>query len=94
MPLQSAALDNTTREFFFNSCEWGVDNPWEWMYQYANSWRSGPDHHDNWDSTEHIIEHNVGLSKYAGKFFLRSKTMVLQHMVRQVQLRVGMILTS
>jgi len=44
-----------------------VDNPWEWMWQYANSWRSGPDHHDNWDSTESIIEHNVGLSKYAGK---------------------------
>ena len=73
MPLQSAALDNTTREFFFNSCEWGVDNPWEWMYQYANSWRSGPDHHDNWDSTEHIIEHNVGLSKYAGKFFFEKQ---------------------
>ncbi|XP_065911762.1 uncharacterized protein [Dysidea avara] len=62
----SAALDNTTKEFFFNSCEWGVDNPWEWMWQYANSWRSGPDHHDSWDSTERIIEHNVGLGKYAG----------------------------
>ena len=50
VPYQSAALDNTTKEFFFNSCEWGVD------------------HHDSWDSTERIIEHNVGLSKYAGKF--------------------------
>ena len=43
-----------------------MDNPWEWMWQYANSWRTGPDHSDNWDSTERIIEHNVGLSKYAG----------------------------
>jgi alpha-galactosidase len=36
------------------------------MGQYANSWRSGPDHRDDWTSTASIIEHNVGLSKYAG----------------------------
>lgn len=40
------------------------------MWQYANSWRTGPDHHDNWDSTELIIEHNAGLSEYAGKQYL------------------------
>ena len=39
---------------FFNSCEWGVDKPWEWMYQYANSWRTGPDHDDDWTSTAPI----------------------------------------
>ena len=41
-----------------------------WMGQYANSWRSGPDHHDSWDQptygTASIIEHNADLGKYAG----------------------------
>lgn len=62
----SAALNATGHPIFFNSCEWGVDNPWEWMHMYANSWRSGPDHHDDWGSTSNIIEHNIGLGKYAG----------------------------
>eukprot|EP00117_Sycon_ciliatum_P025328 scpid76498/ scgid21046/ Alpha-galactosidase; Alpha-D-galactoside galactohydrolase; Melibiase len=62
----SAALNATGKPIFFNSCEWGVDNPWEWMHEYANSWRSGPDHHDDWKSTSGIIEHNIGLGKYAG----------------------------
>ena len=43
-----------------------MENPWEWMGQYANSWRSGPDHHDEWKSTAGIIEHNSGLGSYAG----------------------------
>jgi alpha-galactosidase len=61
----SEALKNTGKEIFFNSCEWGVDNPWEWMYQYANSWRTGPDHFDNWKSTASIIERNANLGQYS-----------------------------
>ena len=44
-----------------------MDNPWEWMSGVANSWRTGPDHHDDWASTAGIIEHNAELGKYAGK---------------------------
>lgn len=67
--LQSEALNKTGKPIFFNSCEWGVDNPWEWMAQYANSWRTGPDHHDNWGSTSGIIEINAeGKGKYAGSY--------------------------
>ncbi|XP_065836434.1 uncharacterized protein [Oscarella lobularis] len=62
----SKALNATGKPIFFNSCEWGVESPWEWMKMYANSWRSGDDHADNWKSTAGIIEHNAGLSKYAG----------------------------
>ena len=36
------------------------------MRQYANSWRTGPDHHDEWDSTSGIIELNANLGEYAG----------------------------
>ena len=51
---------------FFNSCERGVDKPWEWMYQYANSWRIEPDHHHDWTSTAAIVEDNADLGDYAG----------------------------
>ena len=36
------------------------------MAQYANSWRTGPDHHDEWHSTAKIIEINADKGKYAG----------------------------
>lgn len=64
--VQSKALNATGKPIFFNSCEWGVEDPWTWMAQYANSWRSGPDHHDEWKSTADIIEHNADKGKYAG----------------------------
>ena len=41
--------------------------PWIWMHEYANSWRTGHDHHDNWDTTSDIIEINANLGVYAGK---------------------------
>ena len=48
-----------------------MDNPWEWIGEFANSWRTGQDHHDVWDDskfgTATIIEHNADLGKYAGK---------------------------
>ena len=42
-------------------------DPWIWMHEYANSWRTGHDHHDNWDSTSGIIEINAELGVYPGK---------------------------
>lgn len=62
----SKTLNKTGKPIFFNSCEWGVEDPWEWMVQFANSWRSGPDHHDDWDSTASIIEVNADKGSYAG----------------------------
>ncbi len=63
---QSKALNATGKPIFFNACEWGVDDPWKWMAQYANSWRTGSDHHDEWRSTAEIIEINADKGKYAG----------------------------
>jgi len=65
----SIALNNTRRPILFNICEWGVDLPWVWAAKDGNSWRSGPDHHDTWrtgNGVSSLIEHNVGLAKYAG----------------------------
>ncbi|XP_011402528.1 PREDICTED: alpha-galactosidase-like [Amphimedon queenslandica] len=62
----SEALNKTGKPIFLNSCEWGIDKPWEWMHQYANSWRTGPDHHDDWKTTSKIIELNADLGDYAG----------------------------
>ena len=42
------------------------------MGQYANSWRSGPDHHDEWKSTADIIEQNSDKGKYAGRYIYDS----------------------
>jgi alpha-galactosidase len=65
-PEMSKALNNTGKPIFFNSCEWGQDDPWTWMRPYANAWRSGPDHHDVWSSTSSIIELNNNRGQYAG----------------------------
>lgn len=65
-PQMTKALNKTGKPIFFAACEWGVEDPWDWMAKYANSWRSGPDHHDNWGSTSSIIEINANKGKYAG----------------------------
>jgi len=66
-PNMSKALNETKRPIFFDTCEWGVDNPWLWAPQIANGWRIGGDHHDNWSSTSSIIETLVGKAQYAGQ---------------------------
>lgn len=66
--LQSRALNQTGKPILFNACEWGLDDPWTWMRPYANAWRSGPDHHDEWNSTASIIELNHDRGAYTGQF--------------------------
>ena len=61
----SDALNKTGRPILFNACEWGLDDPWKFMGKIANTWRTGPDHHDEWSSTAPIIEHNANLWTYA-----------------------------
>eukprot|EP01116_Phalansterium_solitarium_P022260 TRINITY_DN7289_c0_g1_i1.p1 TRINITY_DN7289_c0_g1~~TRINITY_DN7289_c0_g1_i1.p1 ORF type:complete len:410 (-),score=-64.28 TRINITY_DN7289_c0_g1_i1:80-1309(-) len=65
-PEMSQALNATGWPILFSACEWGVDNPWLWAANCTNTWRTGPDHHDNWDSTSSIIEINAELNRYAG----------------------------
>ena len=76
----SMALNATGRPMFFNICEWGLYEPWTWGPSVGNSWRTGPDHDPLWwtpdplgqqdpgvgHGTANIINHQAGLSQYAG----------------------------
>eukprot|EP01114_Cavostelium_apophysatum_P019478 TRINITY_DN6295_c0_g1_i1.p1 TRINITY_DN6295_c0_g1~~TRINITY_DN6295_c0_g1_i1.p1 ORF type:complete len:417 (+),score=14.15 TRINITY_DN6295_c0_g1_i1:37-1287(+) len=65
----SVGLNATGRPIFFDACEWGYMDPWLWAGADCNAWRSGHDHHDQWDGVSgvaEIIEGNAGLSRYAG----------------------------
>eukprot|EP01090_Pellita_catalonica_P015504 TRINITY_DN421_c0_g1_i1.p1 TRINITY_DN421_c0_g1~~TRINITY_DN421_c0_g1_i1.p1 ORF type:complete len:410 (+),score=50.57 TRINITY_DN421_c0_g1_i1:77-1306(+) len=76
--MMSDALNATGQEIFFNMCEWGLWEPWEWGPTVSNSYRIGPDHLPLWwtpetsqdpgqgQGTSNIIEHLAGKSKYAG----------------------------
>ena len=68
--LKSKALNATGKPIYFSSSEGGKKDPWLWMAEYANSWRTGPDHHDNWESTSTIINHNADLGSYAGMLMI------------------------
>jgi len=65
-PQFTTALNQTGRHIFFEMCEWGVENPWEWATPVANQWRTAGDHHDQWNSTLKVINSQAGLSKYSG----------------------------
>jgi len=73
-PTMSLGLNATGVPAQLASCEWGVDNPWEWAMPWMNSWRIGADHHDTWtggdktgaSGTDAIIETLAGKAKYAG----------------------------
>lgn len=65
-PQMSLALNKTGRPIFFESCEWGVDQPWKWIKPYVNSWRATGDHHDSWSSTASVIEQVADLAPFAG----------------------------
>jgi len=62
----SQALLATGRQIYFESCEWGTDDPWQWMRAYANGWRATGDHHDEWSSTASIIDQVASIAAYAG----------------------------
>jgi len=64
-PLMTKAINASGRAMFFEMCEWGKEDPWEWAQPYANAWRATGDHHDEWGSTSNIIDQMAGLGKYA-----------------------------
>jgi len=54
-PKMSAALNKSGRHIHFNMCEWGLDDPWKWGPEVAQSWRATGDHTPTWSSTKDII---------------------------------------
>jgi len=50
-PILSKGLNATGKPILFNSCEWGLDAPWEWAGDWMQSWRATGDHTATWGST-------------------------------------------
>ncbi len=42
-------------------CEWGVEDPWTWGDNIAQSWRMAGDHTGNWDSTKSVIRASAAI---------------------------------
>lgn len=57
-PPMSKALNQSGRPILFSMCEWGVDTPYNWAPQLANSWRTTGDISDNWNSMLANIDYN------------------------------------
>ena len=54
---------------WFETCDWGEDEPWTWGITIANSWRIHADHLPLWwgaGGTANIIESFANKSAYAG----------------------------
>lgn len=52
----SKALNSSGRSIHFNMCEWGLEEPWTWGNEVAQSWRMSHDHTGTWSSTKSQIE--------------------------------------
>lgn len=66
----SAALNETGRPILFNMCEWGVDNPWQWGDQFAQSWRMAGDHTGVWTSTKATVAASAAIpAQYTGRAY-------------------------
>jgi alpha-galactosidase len=71
----SNALNKTGLPILFNICNWGIQNPWEWASNMANSWRISKDIVPRWGTLMQILDIMTPLSyvlvvltvqKYAG----------------------------
>ena len=55
-PPMAKALARQEKKIFFSMCEWGIEKPHEWARDLANSWRTGGDIKDNWESFVSILD--------------------------------------
>ena len=67
------ALNGTGRPIYYNICEWGIQQPWGWAHEIANSWRTTPDITNSFlhgygscHSIQNIIIQNEVTHPYAG----------------------------
>jgi len=66
----SDALNKTGRPMCLAMCEWGVDSPWQWGGEIAQSWRMSGDHTGVWASTKSIIQSSAEIpAEFSGKPF-------------------------
>lgn len=59
------ALANSGRDILYAACSWGINRTPEWIASTgADTWRSGNDIKDNWQSVAQIYKDNIPLQKY------------------------------
>lgn len=81
----SDALNKTGRNICFAMCEWGVDDPWTWGYDLAQSWRATGDHVGTWSSTKQIIAESAAIPKeYTGKQYGWYVFVVFYHSLKYI----------
>jgi alpha-galactosidase len=56
----------STKNIYFNLCQWGRDNVWTWGNSVGNSWRMSGDNWQDWDSIQRIASAAAGISQYSG----------------------------
>jgi alpha-galactosidase len=61
----SRALAATGRPIAFGVCEWGVNQPWLWAPQIANSWRTTLDIRPRWPSVLAVLDESEPYWSYA-----------------------------
>lgn len=56
----------STKNIYYNLCQWGRDNVWTWGNSVGNSWRMSGDNWQDWDSIQRIGSAAAGIARYSG----------------------------
>ncbi|XP_020521248.1 alpha-galactosidase isoform X2 [Amborella trichopoda] len=62
----SYALRKAGRPILYSICEWGEQNPATWAGTLGNSWRTGGDIQDKWESMTSAADQNDAWGRFAG----------------------------
>jgi alpha-galactosidase len=54
------------RPIYYATCDWGVQDPWNWARPMANSWRVDNDIADSWNDLLRCLDNSVNLARFAG----------------------------
>ncbi|KAI9152374.1 Alpha-galactosidase [Paramyrothecium foliicola] len=60
------AAVRSTKNIYYNLCQWGRDNVWMWGNKVGNSWRMSADNWQDWDSVQRIGSAAAAISQYSG----------------------------
>jgi len=59
------ALNSTGRHIYYSMCIWGIERPWLWGSDVANSWRTTQDIKNDWGSLIRVADNSNRLAAYA-----------------------------
>lgn len=56
----------STKNIYYNLCQWGRDSVWTWGNSVGNSWRMSGDNWQDWASVQRIGSAAAEISQYSG----------------------------